>query len=1332
MEGAIQLTATVVIEADDDPPPINFQPERQSIQFQANICLSKLESDATIQDLIFDHCGINQILKRTFKVINNCDIPLIWRIQRVRSKPNNYKEFIKFIDMESSQFIDNTTLITPPNSSKSVIIQLQSSKSLQFFSEFKLVNVTNPKDFIDFTVRGSVGVSDILDNMLTTNVTTLDFGNCYSGVWTSKTFTLKNWCDELMEVTLKSDLPGVKFQYLTEDLTQPNRVTPSELPTPVARSNNPSEPASATGSMSGSPTKAKFNEIQLEVDSNVSSVEGFESSASSIKQPQSAYTPALSRLKDSLDTSPNPNPLLESSRGAVSPTPTMTTNATSTSMNQMEPTNVETEQHGSFIEEIIIKPGRKKVIKVVYCPEAESSDLEDPVGKLIRKNFQISISYSPSIFEPTTNSLLNTLQNNRSSEKLSSENLPEENRFKIIQCKSKVCTSIVNILTKVIQFGEIDIGTFKVLPVTISNTSELPAHIELKYSSKVVKCAKGPFIIPPNQSMEILVSLHPIKINPNYRKQITVVNLNNRGQDQIFEVRSTHVDTNRVTFHSLFYRILTDTFANFLDFKTSSVHCPNMRGFFIDNVTSEPLTLELSVNRPNDIALYQINDDFFESNGSTNTRQELPTDWDTIKAAIHSKNPEDVRSDRRERILDMMEERHESNRKNSIMEKSNSNNNYFGHRKTESLLKLVTTPTERIGRLKSHSLVKSSSYLDLAHNSDNRNDTASSTQLKPKKSDIAFDKFDDSRIGLKSNNCSLLTPDSERSKDVWEEFNSIKEALGPPYHLLKEENLKFSHPRWISAKLGNLQSKFVPPKEFYTSYSEEETYVKSQINAFKELNRMIKDKMITPLGRITIQPKTKFHVIMVLTPSSTTFTHQTGVPRKFIAKVLFKLLQFDLKVDHQPQFDPLFHPDSIESAPVRELMLRAMVCHTRLEVSQRSLSFGKIEKDEFRSKILVLRNQSELPLLYAVRKSGSIASGDLSFEGNKYGVIRGFGKKDITFEFVPSLPGYFDEDVTIRNVLNPEGDIKVKVKAQIKKPWTFSVELFTPPKFEPSNLGEFCRHPIILGVCNTHKLSRVFEVRIEQSSITTPNFQGDVFFVVNLDTQKGATKVLLSTEAKEKIEALEQKLKIAVRKGNTDKIKKIRSNLVKLRSGLNPEPGVGEDEEEQASANDLAEDSARDSTPSIPTSPIVSDERIEPDRPLIQFGDVGYVNLTSNNTILFTVEPNSRFVVWVWYRSLKTENSSKNFPSDIRYSNIYVHEHRNRDVSCNIPFTYQVIPPATRNHNKIHLNLTEPYNISPSQPTPAPVLSDEELKHLNSVDRMEVLKYLTDKVAENC
>jgi hypothetical protein len=261
------------------------------------------------------------------------------------------------------------------------------------------------------------------------------------------------------------------------------------------------------------------------------------------------------------------------------------------------------------------------------------------------------------------------------------------------------------------------------------------------------------------------------------------------------------------------------------------------------------------------------------------------------------------------------------------------------------------------------------------------------------------------------------------------------------------------------------------------------------------------------------------------------------------------MVEFDRELQH-PQLDQLKQESNWE-LPVRELMLRSFICRSTMELGQKHINFGNLDKSDRRTKRVVIRNKSEVPLLYSVKKSGSIASGDLIFTNDRVGVIRGYGRREVEFVFDPSLPGLFQEKLTIQNVQNPENDQTVVVKSNIKQPANFHIQSQLL-SFGPCLIDQVSPVVQMITISNTSlRSSRMIEVRVDPTELRFEQCGCEIWF--SLDSYEegtdGAAKLLLSKETEEKIEQLEQKLKIAIRKGREDKAQKIMDQLQLLRSG---------------------------------------------------------------------------------------------------------------------------------------------------------------------------------------
>lgn len=270
-----------------------------------------------------------------------------------------------------------------------------------------------------------------------------------------------------------------------------------------------------------------------------------------------------------------------------------------------------------------------------------------------------------------------------------------------------------------------------------------------------------------------------------------------------------------------------------------------------------------------------------------------------------------------------------------------------------------------------------------------------------------------------------------------------------------------------------------------------------------------------------------------------------------------------------------------------KILLSASVCKIGMELNQKNINFGHLTRDETKTKTILLRNQSELSLLYNIRKSGSIASGDIHIAPqNELGLIKPFGKKEVLFTFKPTLSGPFQEHISVENILDRSTE-QITFKSVIKRQENFILDDIDM-NFGPSFLDSVNTivHRIVISSTSFNK-SRTFEVRVNPEEFQFTHCNGSFAFELldrnddyvldesSYTTETGdglektayvrrwrhRPKMILSKEIEEQIEHIEQKVKIARRKGRPDKVEKLLSKLEQLRSGILDSTYANDDDE---------------------------------------------------------------------------------------------------------------------------------------------------------------------------
>lgn len=168
-------------------------------------------------------------------------------------------------------------------------------------------------------------------------------------------------------------------------------------------------------------------------------------------------------------------------------------------------------------------------------------------------------------------------------------------QLKMIRCQARVCTSIIRLARTEINMGDCNVGQQKVwmryllywfltygflvqtAVVEVVNLSDLPAPITLELDSKVISFKKKNINVPPRQSYEFEMYFIARRINPDYRKEIKIVNTMNAENHLILEVRANNIDQHRITLHSQFYKLLNVSGTNQIMFDTCIINCPKVR-----------------------------------------------------------------------------------------------------------------------------------------------------------------------------------------------------------------------------------------------------------------------------------------------------------------------------------------------------------------------------------------------------------------------------------------------------------------------------------------------------------------------------------------------------------------------------------------------------------------------------------------------------------------------------------------------------------------------------------------------------------------------------------
>ena len=1134
-----------------------------NLKFRSKVCRSILWTDISETGIMFEDCVVGGTYFKDFTIWNKSEIDLYWTLNTQNLGSLTSQFWLKFGDYDTGESLDYKAI--PAYSHRRIRVTFKPKEVGEYNYDLQLENANDTGNIEEIGIHAIVRSVLREETLVVSSGNVLDFGDSVAGAWTKQKLVLRNVSENPLEINFGTENDEVLFQLRIEDFVsefgvESKTLHESSLLLAELRQvkYDKNKPGGSWGMISRSGSDLSNPASGVSSRTTSPSMERMAEGHDSLKRSTSAANPR-GHLREMSEMS-------RGSEGAYGPSAFETAEEES---RVVEPRSFGggvgiDGEHFMQIDELVLKPGTERTIEVCNRPERETnaSDYRSgmfswllgkhasltltPIGKLIRRNFRILLSYGP----------LGT--NNREK--------------KAIQCKARTCTCYIEVTPKVVNFGDTDVGTLRSVPIQIRNCSELAARVELRFISKVLNCFRDEIIIPARQSIEVKLDIYPRKVNPDYRKQITVVNLLNRDNEQIIEVRSCNIDQQRITFHSLFYRIFTPTSTNFIDFGSATINSPTIRSFTIENISRKKLVLSLNSSSPDEFKIYMKGTAGSQTKSSRHMRKEKILESIADKKAIR-RGTGDIASGSNAANVVITSNVAKSR---SVLESGPENRSTDYLDLASPLLKDVVRRSPRRKRtyqpeqsiLKSlkkdlffatkEEFTRSSSSSNVMVDSEDkfegknreltlqRTDSFERAIAHGEKSDFKFASPPETRPGTASSAAGQDGKESQGADSDWEigkiNTNSLAEML--ELSQVDVDTLLLVY---------ESMSGTVPP--LFPRSSVEEKYVRILILLRQEMEIMITNRQFVPVTELTVLPENEANLVLVYIPSSLHKPWIQGKPKKTDAKIFIRLSEFDRETD-RPEFENLLK-GPMSNIPVRELMLRSSICRSVMELGQKNINFGNMDKGEQRTKTLVIRNRSEAPLLYAIRKSGSIASGDVLISDAKLGVIRGYGKKEVEFVFEPSLAGTFHERLVIENVQDPENDQTLVVKANIRKPSNFFLERLDI-NFGVCLVNETCLNVQQIVISNTStKQTRTFEVRFDPSDLKFKRCEGDILFNIieeddELEDSKDPgkrRKVILSKEMEEQIESLEQKLKIAKRKGRDDKVQKLSTKLEKLRSG---------------------------------------------------------------------------------------------------------------------------------------------------------------------------------------
>lgn len=1120
--GVTQLATELGIEA-----VCGARAESYTLPVQLNACVPRMDmqlvADGTAHaaeaggQLVLDYGDVvvGQRESRTIRIENSSAIELFTQLQIHTPDGVPAESPISVVDADSGAAVPAVSaraaapfapFALAPYASRLLNIELRPHVACADFEQtITLVNLHLQSRPLRVVVRANIlGIAT--GDVLGLNDSSLDFGDCAGGQWTRQVLILKNNADVVLDVVLSADA-GVEATFQLADV-------PARESEPDAGEEVPDAPLADAPLADVAPALRELltqrGAAAVRVDDDVSSTASQAGSRPPSPGADGGSVPSVA-------SAPAGGPSRVASYSASALAPSAQGGAVRRLHDPMQMLRGGEQQHNQ-VDNLLLRPGSQWRIVVSHRPPAEPVDESYSAGRLKHATFNVFLDYARA-----TGSARSSGGRER----------------RTVVCHTRTCTPFVSVSPKTVDFGVASVGTRKNSQIAVTNHSDLSTRIAMRFVSKVLSMYMDEVVVPARQTVAMRIDFFPRRVNDSYRKQITVANLLNRSNDQIFEVRSRNVDPQRVSFHSLFYRILTPSGSNFVDFGDVNINSPRVRSFAIENLCRTRLTLELTVAHPEDLVLYVK---------AGTQGAEAPPRRDARGTELKEHFLEAISTDARPRAAAAPQPPQQPPRARTVnigaaLRRGAKGRTTipFGRSVTYKdraalhglePLDLASGPPVDALRLRhprKYQVLRSCCTSAPASRGEHDERSAAGAGAAPAAASEPMSRADS---GMGRAHAQSPTPPPHQHPTSASPALTGKRRMTPLVPGANEvQNLSLDDLIVaLESQASNLSTFFLRNLEA------EEQYVRSEIALHRALDEAISSHKLVPIGVLEVPPRAEMQVVAVYSPSGSTRPHIQGTARKQDSRVFLRLLEFDAARANRPEFAALRGLD-VDELPVRDLMVRATVCRSMLELGQPHINFGHMDKGDERQRKIWIQNRSEWALRYCIRKSGSIASGDIRLGLGRYGVVPGFGKRSVDFVFAPSLSGVFNERLLVKNVADPDDDQAVILKASVRKVPNFAVD---PPQLDFGT----CRGTRVstaesVLVTNTTPKSRTLHVEADDSML--PGVPVDVYIALSSDS--GAQ---LSRDEEEEVETLLQKLKIASRKGNVDKLAKYHERLSRL------------------------------------------------------------------------------------------------------------------------------------------------------------------------------------------
>ena len=794
---------------------------------------------------------------------------------------------------------------------------------------------------------------------------------------------------------------------------------------------------------------------------------------------------------------------------------------------------------------------------------------------------------------------------------------------KVIISKAKVCTSFVEVPREV-DLGECPIGSSTKGQLAVRNLSDLACKIKLEFASKILKVldtastSKERNIntthdaiisnLQPRSTRLYALEISPMRINPNYCKQIRVENLSNRANDQFVNVRANNVDSNRVSLHNLFYLVRSRHPSNTIYFDLLVTNSPMIRSFTLKNITDKPITLDLSPSHPDAIRL------FIEADGRKRAALSERSGMEKggsmlgpVGEVVDEHAGKDLSTRGRSRWLSGRGEggtrggggegRDGTSSTTQDVRPTLDHTHDRQRQEERAISPPLSPPLVELPGVASTAVRPGGSCIrrskSLGHISGSGGGARRAVGWVlggDKKRPVRGDGSRRGRRGGAAEDfaspdaVSRLVPTGAGDSGLgprkvgmggWSKTTAWRVNAG------KRERERRARDRfkgegrfngtWEELRSRFEASSFGQATRYFNTAEEERSYINEFEALTQALEAMIDCGNLAPAATVNIAAQSDVTLVCVFKapnralsadwlPAATSAKETgTGKIRSLECHVNIKLVDYDQETLKRAKFHRgrvIYGEQSADAdaalphfdIPVRTLPIIAKVCQSKMEVAQRHINFGTVMANHEYTKKLVVKNLSDVPLMYRIEKTKNwVAQAFMNFDDDDaLGVVKPHGLHERDFNFHPKMSGKFHEVLKIRNLQDPDHIVEITVKALVRKRETYVVH---PPA-------------LAFGVCKTHERSKTLRIELSNVTSTTRSVKlkhgalnarvlGRVLWLpdelLNVTYKLEKCTVEENKVNKEdELEHLERKLKIYVRKGKQAKAAKLREKIQEL------------------------------------------------------------------------------------------------------------------------------------------------------------------------------------------